>query len=183
MFYIKVNHAQVPTLVLPQALTVTKNAGELTSKGIELEVSVTPSKGLQFDYSFGYTDAKYNKLLVPSQGLEVDLEGNRQVFTPEITSMLAAQYSYQLSEWQKLKVVVRGEWMAIGDQYFDLANTIKQEAYHLFNARAGFAGTNFEVMFWMRNITDKRYISYAYDFGGTHLGDPKNFGVTLRGMF
>ena len=183
VFYIKVNHVQVPTLVLPQALTVTKNAGELTSKGVELEIAATPSKGLQFDYSFGYTDAKYNKLLVPNQGVEVDLEGNRQVFTPEITSMLAAQYSYQLSEWQKLKVVVRGEAMSIGDQYFDLANTIKQEAYHLFNARAGFAGTNFEVMFWMRNITDTRYISYAYDFGGTHLGDPKNFGVTLRGMF
>jgi iron complex outermembrane receptor protein len=38
-------------------------------------------------------------------------------------------------------------------------------------------------MFWMRNIGDKKYISYAYDFGGTHLGNPKNFGVTLRMMF
>jgi iron complex outermembrane recepter protein len=35
----------------------------------------------------------------------------------------------------------------------------------------------------MRNISDERYISYAYDFGGTHLGDPRNFGATLRVMF
>jgi iron complex outermembrane receptor protein len=182
-FLIKVSDAQVPTLVLPSALTVTRNAGELTSKGVELELWATPSKGFQIEYNFGYTDASYNKLLVPNQGTEVNLEGNRQLFTPEITSMLALQFSPQISEWQSLKLVVRGEAMCIGEQYFDLANTIRQEPYNVFNARAGVMGKNFELMFWMRNISDERYISYAYDFGGTHLGDPKNFGVTLRGMF
>ena len=182
-FYIKVIDAQVPTLVLPEALTVTKNAGELTSKGFEMELSATPSKGFQIDYSLGYTDATYDALTVPSQGAEMDLSGNRQVFTPELTSMLAAQFSPQISEWQSLKLILRGEAFRIGDQNFDLANTIKQNAYSLFNARAGVSGTNFELMFWIRNITDKRYISYAYDFGGTHLGDPVNSGVTLRAMF
>ncbi|HZB13945.1 MAG TPA: TonB-dependent receptor [Chryseolinea sp.] len=182
-FYIKVIDAQVPTLVLPQALTVTQNAGELTSKGFEMELSATPSKGIQIDYSLGYTDAKYDELTVPNQGNEVDLTGNRQVFTPEVTSMLAVQFSPQISEWQSLKFVVRGEAVCIGDQYFDLANTIKQSSYGLFNGRAGFSGTNFELMFWIRNISDERYISYAYDFGGTHLGDPRNLGVTLRAMF
>jgi iron complex outermembrane receptor protein len=169
--------------VLPEALTVTQNAGELTSKGVEMEFSATPFKALQIDYSLGYTDAKYDKLLLPNQGTEVDLEGNRQVFTPEVTSMFAIQYGPRISEWESLRVVLRGEAMSIGDQYFDLANTIKQDNYGVYNARAGVAGTHFELMFWMRNITDKRYISYAYDFGGTHLGDPRNFGVTLRGMF
>jgi len=182
-FYIKVIDAQVPTLVLPNALTVTKNAGKLTSKGVEMEFSATPFKAIQIDYSLGYTNAKYDELTVPSQGTEVNLEGNRQVFTPEVTSMLAVQFSPLISQWQSLKFVVRGEVMSIGEQYFDLANTIKQKSYGLYNARAGVAGKNFEVMFWMRNITDKRYISYAYDFGGTHLGDPQNFGITLRGMF
>ncbi len=161
-------------LVLPEALTVTRNAGELTSKGVEVELSAAPSKAFQIDYSFGYTDARYDKLTVPNQGNEVNLEGNRQVFTPEVTSMVAAQFSPQISEWQSLKLVLRGEAMCIGKQYFDLANTIKQNAYCLFNARAGVSGRNFELMFWMSNITDKRYISYAYDFGGSHLGDPRN---------
>jgi iron complex outermembrane receptor protein len=183
LFYILVNDAQVPTLVLPEALTVTRNAGELKSRGVELELSATPSKGWQIEYNFGYTNAEYSKLRVPNQGVEVDLEGNKQIFTPEITSMLAVQYGHRISEWQSLKVVLRGEAMYIGDQYFDLANNIKQNAYSLFNARAGVSGNNFELMFWMRNIADKRYISYAYDFGGTHLGDPRNLGVTLRGMF
>ena len=182
-FYIKVIDAQVPTLVLPEALTVTKNAGKLTSQGFEIEISATPAKALQIDYSFGYTDATYDELTVPNQGGEVNLAGNRQVFTPEKTAMLAAQFSPQITEWQSLKLVLRGEAFRIGEQYFDLANTIEQNAYSLYNARAGVSGRNFELMFWIRNISDKRYISYAYDFGGTHLGDPMNSGITLKAMF
>ena len=182
-FYIKVIDAQVPTLVLPEALTVTKNAGKLTSQGFEIEISATPAKALQIDYSFGYTDATYDELTVPNQGGEVNLAGNRQVFTPEKTAMLAAQFSPQITEWQSLKLVLRGEAFRIGEQYFDLANTIEQNAYSLYNARAGVSGRNFELMFWIRNISDKRYIRYAYDFGGTHLGDPMNSGITLKAMF
>jgi iron complex outermembrane receptor protein len=182
-FYIKVNDVQVPTLVLPQALTVTKNAGKLTSQGVELELLATPSMGFQIEYNLGYTDASYDKLEIASGGTTVNLEGNRQLFTPEVTSMLALQYNPQVAEWQSMRLVVRGEWMAMGEQYFDLANTIRQGSYKLYNVRAGLSGTNFELMFWMRNLTDKKYISYAYDFGGTHLGDPRNYGVTLRFMY
>jgi iron complex outermembrane receptor protein len=182
-FYIKVSDAQVPALVLPQALTITKNAGELTSQGVELEISATPYKAFQIDYNLGYTDAQYNKLLLPNGGTEVNLEGNRQLFTPEVTSMLAIQYNPQVAEWQSLQFVIRAEYIALGEQYFDLANTIRQGSYNLYNVRTGVAGDNFEVMFWLRNLTDTKYISYAYDFGGTHLGDPRNYGVTLRYMF
>ena len=61
--------------------------------------------------------------------------------------MLAVQVAPQISEWQALKLVIRGEAVSIGDQYFELANTIKQNSYGLYNGRAGFAGTNFELMF------------------------------------
>jgi iron complex outermembrane receptor protein len=38
-------------------------------------------------------------------------------------------------------------------------------------------------MFWGRNLTDQKYISYAYNFGAAHMGDPKNWGVTVRKNF
>lgn len=183
LFYVRVSDAQVPTLVLPQALTVTRNAGELESKGAEFELLTTPSKAFQIEWNAGFTDAKYKTLNVPNEGEVVNLEGNRQLFTPRYTSMLALQFSPQIAEWQSLKLVVRGEGLTVGPQYFDLANTIRQNSYTLLNARLGFATEHFEIMFWMRNISDRRYISYAYDFGGTHLGNPRNFGVTLRGTF
>jgi iron complex outermembrane receptor protein len=73
--------------------------------------------------------------------------------------------------------------MYIGTEYFDLANNIKQSPYSLLNTRVGLSGRNFEVMFWGRNLTDEEYIAYAYDFGATHLGSPRNWGVTIRKSF
>ena len=182
-FYTTINNAQVPTLILPDAITITKNAGELRSLGAELETGASFSKGFEIAYALGYTHAEYQSLKISQGGSEVNLKGNRQIFTPDLTSMLAAQYSYNLGTKQDLKIVVRGEWKYLGTQFFDLANTIRQSSYHLLNTRAGLTAKNFEIMFWMKNITDKKYISYAYDFGAVHLGNPRTCGVTLTGRF
>jgi iron complex outermembrane receptor protein len=179
-FYTHVNDAQVPTLILPEAITVTKNTGKLNSKGIEFELATTPVKGLQIGYNFGYTDAVFKSLKISQNGEEVDLNGKKQIFTPDITSMLAAQYAYTISEKQQIRLVVRGEWSYLGDEYFDLANTIKQSPYSLLNARAGVSTKHFDLYFWGRNLGNKKYIAYAYDFGAVHLGDPKTYGITLR---
>ncbi len=182
-FYSTVNDAQVPTLVLPDAVTITRNTGKLTSKGIESEVSAAPVEGLMLMHSLGYTHARYDDLKVPDNGAVVDLKGNRQIFTPDLTSMLAVQYSKQISRWQALSVVVRGEWKYLGTQYFDLANTIRQSAYNLYNTRVGVTTKTVSLFFWGRNITDARYIGYAYDFGAVRLGDPRTYGFTLGARF
>lgn len=180
LFYIKVTDVQIPTLVLPDAITVTRNAGKLTSKGIDLQVSTTPVKNLQFDYSLGVTDATYQKLNLSQDGDATDLKGNKQIFTPAFTSMAALQYGYSFGP---VKVTARGEWMMLGKQYFDLPNSIEQDAYSVFNIRAGAAYDRFELMFWGRNLGDEHYIAYAYNFGATHLGDPRNYGMTFRVNF
>ncbi len=179
-FYTHVTDAQVPTLILPDAITVTKNTGKLNSKGAELEIAATPVKGLQLNYNFGYTDAKYKSLKISQNGEAVDLNGKKQIFTPDVTSLLAAQYAYVINRKQQLSIVVRGEWNYLGDTYFDLANTIKQSAYSLFNTRVGVSTKHIDLFFWAQNLSGKKYIAYAYDFGAVHLGDPKTYGVTLR---
>ncbi|MEP6612589.1 MAG: TonB-dependent receptor [Mucilaginibacter sp.] len=182
-FYTFVNNAQVPTLVLPDAITVTRNAGKLQSKGIEAEVAATLFKGLDVDYNFGYTHARYKDLLVASNGNAVNLQGNRQVYTPEVTSMLALQYAYELDDSHTTRLIARSEWRYLGNEYFDLANQIEQKAYSIFNARAGVSLKNYEVFIWGHNLANKTYIDYAYDFGATHLGNPRTYGVTLRANF
>ena len=174
-----ITDAQVPTLILPEAITVTKNTGKLTSKGIEFEMAAIPVNGLQADYNFGYTNARYKSLKISQNGETVDLEGARQIFTPDVTSSLALQYSYMLRQKNRLKLVVRGEWSYLGAQYFDLANTIRQSPYNLLNTRLGLSSKHADLFFWARNLTNKAYIAYAYDFGAVHLADPKTYGVTL----
>ena len=183
LFYIAISNAQVPTLILPQAITVTKNAGRLTSKGVEAEMNATLLKGLEATYNLGYTDAVYQSLKVSQNGQSVDLEGNRQVFTPNVTSMLALQYTLALNKAGAINFIARGEWMYLGRQYFDLANTIRQSSYSLLNTSIGIATKHFQLLVWGRNLGNEKYIAYAYDFGATHLGNPKTYGVTLRGEF
>lgn len=51
LFYIHVKDAQVPTLVLPDAITIIKNTGVLNSKGVEAEIMYTPAKGVIIQYN------------------------------------------------------------------------------------------------------------------------------------
>ncbi|QPH41336.1 TonB-dependent receptor [Pedobacter endophyticus] len=182
-FYISVNDAQIPVLILPDALTTTRNAGKLTSKGVDVELSAKPFKGLSIDYNFGYTDAEYKSLTLFKDGEMVDLAGNKQIYTPEMTSMLALQYAYQIDKPAQLSVIARGEWLFTGDQFYDLANQIQQKGYHIYNAKIGFSARKFDLFFWGRNLANKTYIDYAYDFGAAHLGNPKMYGISLVGRF
>jgi iron complex outermembrane receptor protein len=182
LFMTNINDAQIPTLLLPDAVTVTKNAGKLTSKGIELELSSTPFKGLRIDYNFGYTNAVYKNLKLSQNGSAVNLDGKKQIFTPGATSMLVLQYGYVLNAKQQLKLVTRFEWMTLGKQYFDLTNMINQKEYSLINTHIGISFKKTSLMFWARNLSDKKYIAYAYDFGAVHLGDPKTIGITLSSV-
>lgn len=182
-FLTSVNDVQVPTLILPDAITVTKNTGKLVSSGFELEAASTPVKGFELDYNFGYTHAKFRSLKISQNGQETNLDNKTQIFTPEITSMLAVQYSYVLGKKNEMQLVVRGEWFYLGKQYFDLANSIAQDPYSLFNTRIGISSKKADLFFWGRNITGKKYVSYAYNFGAVHLGNPAIFGITLSTKF
>lgn len=183
LFITHVNNAQVPTLVLPDAITVTKNTGSLNSKGAELELLTTPVKGLQLEYSFGYTDARYTSLKVSANGDVVNLDGKKQIFTPDVTSMLMLQYSYLINERKQIKLIARGEWFYLGKRFFDLSNNIQQSPYNLFNTRLGASSKHLDIFFWVRNLTNVKFIEYAYDFGAVHLGNPKTYGVTVRTIF
>lgn len=177
LFYCLIDDVQVPTLELPAAVTVIRNAGKLTSRGLDADLSALLVPGLRLTYALGLTHAVYDRLDLSQNGSAEDLKGNRQVFTPDMTSTLSLLYTLSLG---RLKAHIRGEWAYLGPQYFDLANTIEQSSYHVVNAGAGLAYKDWSLDGWARNLTHTRYIAYAYDFGATHLGDPCTFGVSLR---
>ena len=180
VFYNTVQDVQVPTLILPDAITVIKNAGGLQSRGFEAELQGLVLPGLELTWHIGYTHADYTSGKLSSNGNAVDLDGKKQVFTPDMTSMVAAQYNWALSKSNTVNGFIRAEWFYFGKQYFDLSNQIDQTAYQLLNLRAGFYHKQFGLSCWFRNITGTKYIAYAYDFGAARLGDPFNFGVSLR---
>jgi iron complex outermembrane recepter protein len=179
LFYSFVENAQVPTLILPDAVTVIRNSGKLSSKGAEVEIGATPFKGFELMANGGITDASYSSLSLPKDGVMVNYDGNKQIFTPAFTAMLTAQYSRQIGKKEGNRVVGRAEWINFGKQYFDLANTISQEAYGLLHLRVGITMPHIELYVWGRNLGNSEYIAFGYDFGGVHLGNPRTIGSTV----
>ena len=173
VFYNAVTDVQAPQLLLPEAITVTRNAGKMNSSGAELELLYKPVKGLTFQYAGGLTNAKYSSLKGVSNGSEIDLSNKKQVYTPNTTQYIAIQYQVNIG---KTTFNLRTEYSYIGEQYFDLSNNIKQAGYGLLNVRASYRIAQFEFSLWGRNLTGKKYIAYAYDFGAAHLGDPRMIG-------
>ena len=180
VFYTQVQDVQIPTLVLPDAITVIRNGGSLSSFGFEMETEGLLAKGLRATWRFGYTHAEYTGGQVSVNGSEVDLNGKHQVFTPDITSLLAIQYDRLLNREGTLSGFLRWEWTYFGTQYFNLANDLYQNSYGLLNASAGCTYHQFGLSLWFRNITGAKYVAYAYDFGAMREGDPFVFGATLR---
>ena len=180
LFYNTVQDVQVPTLILPDAITVVKNAGGLTSRGFEAEMQGLMFQGMEITWHFGYTHATYTSGELSSNGNTVNLDGKQQVFTPDITNMMAAQYSRSLSDSKAMRAFVRCEWYFFGKQYFDLSNQQSQSSYQLLNISTGLTYDNLGFSFWFRNITGTEYVSYAYDFGAARLGDPFSYGISLR---
>lgn len=187
LFATTVSNAQITTLLPTRAQTAIQNAGNLQSRGLEVELSATPLRGLQVEYNFGYTDAKYTKLALPvtnfetGQTTEQNFNGNRQILTPDVTSMLAIQYGLPVGK--TFRLLARGEWRHLGTQFFDLQNNVKQDPYDLFNVRAGLVSKRLDVLFWGRNLADKTYLAYGYNFGAVSLGAPRTMGVTVTGRF
>jgi iron complex outermembrane receptor protein len=181
VFYTRLVDAQVPTLILPDAITIIQNRGKLNSKGIELEFTAQANAHLSIDYNAGMTNAKFESLEIAQNGNANILNGNKQIFTPDLVSNLALQYDQKFNK--DLSGFVRTEWRYIGTTYFDLANSIQQNPYSIINASIGLQMGDIQIKYWTRNLTNQKYISYAYDFGAVHLGDPATSGLSIAIKF
>jgi len=185
-FYTRLNNAQVPALILPDAITVTENTGRMESLGAELEVAAKVVRNLSLWGSAAFTHAEYTDFnTAGADGANVQLKGNKPVYTPEWTGFLGAQYTIPLQPRSGQLIQLGAYAKFIGQQYFVIDNSIGQDPYGLLNANVSYQVKGYEVSVWGQNLTDKRYIDYAYDVGvaAVHLGRPATFGITLRKKF
>ncbi|MEX2592767.1 MAG: TonB-dependent receptor [Anditalea sp.] len=179
-FFTTVNNIQVPQLILPDAIVITRNEGKLRSMGIESEFTSLLGNDLTLTWNTGITDAEFTELVMVGEGDNEDLEGNKQLFAPDFTSNLILQYNKAVGASEDFQFSATAEWLWIGTTYFDLQNSLKQDPYHLINARLGIRKGKVELALWARNILDTRYVDYAYNFGAAHLGEPATFGISAR---
>lgn len=182
-FYTKVYDAQVPTFIMPDAVTITRNTGRMTSKGFEVELNAKALPNLDIYSSFGYTHARYTDLNIKKDEENEQLKGNRPISTPDWTSMLGAKYTYTFNSSRPQSIQINAYGKFLGHQYLDLNNSIDQKAYSLLNANISYVNKDYSIVIWGQNLANTTYLDYAYNFGAVHLGRPSTYGVTLRKSF
>ncbi|MFM7222035.1 MAG: TonB-dependent receptor [Bacteroidota bacterium] len=177
VFLNQLTNIQTSVLLIPDGVTLVRNAGRLQSIGAEWELTTKLSRKVELIYNGGTTHATFRSLKSVSNGQEIDLTGKRQIYTPQITQLLAIQWEPAL---KKGNLLWRIELQHTGKQYFDLANTIAQSGYALVNTRLSYSFGKWQMSIWGRNLLGAKYIAYAYDFGAAHLGRPRTIGAGLR---
>lgn len=142
---------------------VTSNAGELTTKGVDLETRWrTPVSGLTLSANLSYLDAEYtDTFLQPGgQGGLVDLKGRRGSQAPEWAGNLAFDWAVPLSD--NLELFLSGN-AAYNDGYITdetSLNDYVQPSFWLLDANVsiGHPDGRWKLSLVGQNLTDKIFV-------------------------
>lgn len=176
------------------------NADEVRVTGVELDASWRVNEYFSFYGALAYTDGRYERFTDAPPPLEatggpqvVDISGQRLPGISEWAGSLGGEYQTpgqflgrEGAYFVALDASFRTDFSssATPSRYLDV------DGYSLLNGRIGFrAGDGWDVYLWGRNLTDEDYFEFLSAApGGSglfvgYVGDPRTWGITLRGSF
>jgi iron complex outermembrane receptor protein len=186
----------INTTVTPIAGYIT-NVGTVVSRGAELDARFYPVQGLSGSAALMYDDAYYESYTnAPSQYLNAsqpfqNLSGQQAAGAPRWTAAAAAEYGAPIAHQAEgtVDAYVGADW-TVRSQFYAAVNLdpfSKINAYNLLGLHAGLRhGKHWDASFWMRNVADIHYLNTAsvnstYGITTVVVGEPRTFGVTVRG--
>lgn len=164
---------------------VLTNAGKQSTKGAEIEVSVTPIKPLNFSFAVTYLDPIYDSFPLSSQG---DLSGTRPGGIPGLSLSVGGSYTQDIGNDNKL--VFRSDFSHESNVQIIEGNPAFRREVNLLNAAVLLQLNNgFELGVYGRNIANYRYLTTVFpsvaqagSFSG-YPSQPRTYGVTGRFKF
>ena len=189
---------------------VLQNAGSITSEGVELDLTATPTDWLTLSASGAFIDAKYDSFvnapcdITPYGGGDAttvgttvsipascDKSGKKVAGTPELSWTGSARverpFFNDVLGYSQLDVRWNDETPYGTDADPDKA----RDAFTLVNLRAGIAMADdrWDLSVWGKNIFDEDYYNGAFNAVGREGSlaafhtDPRTYGITLRTRF
>jgi len=163
-------------------LFVTANAERATLSGVEGTLDWRATERLNFSAAVGLLDTKIDRF-----SLFPELEGRTQAHAPPYTFSLGAEYRMPTG-W-----FARVDASGMGAFFYDYGYDIKSKPYTLTSIKVGRDWEHWSASLWGRNVFDTRYFVRGFYFGNeppdfpnklyTRLGDPRQYGFTLRYRF
>jgi outer membrane receptor protein involved in Fe transport len=169
---------------------VLANAGEQSTKGIEVDALWVPVDPLRLTFSGTWLDPKYDSF-ENAEGVDgpTDLSGTTPPGIHKFSMNTSATWNFDIGS---LQAFIRGEYV-YEDKIQVIENVpaeIASREVSMLNASFGLGFDNgMELMFWGRNLTDDEFLLSAFPGvaqPGTYSGypnQPRTYGVTLRARF
>ncbi|WOK36330.1 TonB-dependent receptor [Sphingomonas sp. C3-2] len=169
-------------------ITDVLNAGKATVKGVEVDMTLAPTRDLRLSVNYGYLDAQYDEI-IDASGADISA-GYRFVNAPKHS--LALDFNYDLPALPIGKLSTNVNYTMQSDKY--VSATISGGKYivgdyGLLNARLTLAEIpgvdGVRVGLWGRNLTDKEYYIMQFNIGrpGALFGEPRTYGIDLTAEF
>ncbi|MDU9404936.1 TonB-dependent receptor [Pseudomonas sp. zfem004] len=155
----------------------TVQAGQQTSRGIELSGRLQVTPKLLAEANYAYVHARYDEFNEAVAGKSVSREGNAPVNVPANVGNLWLTYSFT-PDWS-----AGVDARYVDSVYADNANTLKAPAYTLYGAFARYrVDAHTTLTARVRNLTDEVYAKQAYNTQ-YYMGDPRTFEVAMDMRF
>ena len=169
------------------------NAGDVRTRGAELEAIATPLRGLTVRLNGSFNDAKYLRYTNAPCPPEInatfcDLSGRAALINaPRWIGNLGAQYAHIVADgWQ---AYYNANYAYRAETYgtLDASAYSKIPAYSLSNVSVGLRaqrGQAWDLSLWVKNAFDKQYYTSLWNssFGSYNavIGTPRTVGLTAR---
>ncbi|HVF93394.1 MAG TPA: TonB-dependent receptor, partial [Sphingomonas sp.] len=174
-YYAKYNNFQAnnPDFVAGVLVTRCTNAGEISTRGGELDLLFRPVPDFTISGGIAYTDAKIDQFKIPTNGVTTGViaSGTPLAYAPKWKGSLGADYRIRTGGAVDFTVGAQGSYQSSQISQLDVnpavraATTIK--AYGLVDLTAGITDPTdrFRLLFQVKNLFDTSFAS-AITSGG-----------------
>lgn len=181
--------ANYPDLVAGTVVTRFINAGDVSTKGFELDFDFKATKELSFGGAFTAMKARVDKFNCPTGAACPSLDGQPLPFAPDRKGVVRATYVTPIMSGRRLELGADYTWQS--QTQYDLStstNTI-QPAYGIVNGYIGLSDprSGWRVALVGKNLGDKSYSQQLLPGANTQRSVPRDderyVGVTARYEF
>ena len=172
--------------------TVTRNAGDATVNGLEIEALSNVNDSLAINYGLTLLDATYGEFLntngIQPQLGEQQLDGNYLTNAPKVSINLGLNYTSPMASGASLTYRANASYKS--RIYFSEFNEYSQDAYTIVDLNLIWesADETMRSRFFIKNATDEDYISgyLSSATGGGRFGQwgyPRTAGIEIQRNF
>ena len=170
IFYMDIEDLHVYIFDAATNRTVTSNAAEAYSQGIELELGYTINDNWSIDTSLGLIEARYDEYTNASG---INLKDNKVQSTPSHTASIGVSYFNDNGIYGRFDIKNQGKI------YFNDTNTQKESSYTTANIKVGYLFDDWDIYTYVNNMTDESYLTTT----GLTFGEDRFVGIGAKYSF